>query len=180
MQKSLTCLGLVIRSINVGETDLITTLLTREQGKISVLAKGARRLVSTKRAALEPGNLIKIFLVNRRGGIPLLTETKLIQQNNVDQKQLPSYRRLAQFLEIINALFVEQQLDENTWQKVLDTRQLLGASSNPGGQIKDSLRSLIVSLGFEDPQSSSYPNITEYVSALANRKLNSYDFLKVN
>lgn len=180
MQKSLTSVGLVIRNINIGETDLITTLLTKEYGKISVLAKGARRLVSTKRAALEPGNLVKVFLITRQGGMPLLTEAKLIQQDSSTYKNLRGYRELSQFLEIINALFVEQEIDESVWQKVLNTRRLLDSPSITNAKVKHNLRLLIISLGFEDPQHSSYSTITDYVSALADRKLNSYDYLKVS
>ena len=180
MQKSLTCVGLVIRNINIGETDLITTLITKEYGKIAVLAKGARRLVSTKRATLEPGNLVKIFLITRQNGMPLLTEAKLIQQDTGAHKNLQDYRKLSQFLEIINALFVEQEIDKGVWQKIVDTRRLLDSPSGTNIQVQHNLRLLIISLGFEDPQHSNYPTITKYVSALADRKLNSYDYLKVS
>ncbi len=37
-------LALVVRTTEVFETSLVATLFTRELGKVSVLAKGARRL----------------------------------------------------------------------------------------------------------------------------------------
>ena len=37
-------LALVLRTVEVFETSLVATLFTRELGKVSALAKGARRL----------------------------------------------------------------------------------------------------------------------------------------
>src|SRR5579871_4481700 len=50
---SYTAAGLVLRRINLGETDKILTLYTREHGKLSAVAKGARRAGSRLSGATE-------------------------------------------------------------------------------------------------------------------------------
>lgn len=46
-------LGLVIRSVDVFETSSVVTLFTRDVGKVSALAKGARRLKSPMQGGLD-------------------------------------------------------------------------------------------------------------------------------
>ena len=46
-------LALVLRTVEVFETSLVATLFTRELGKVSVLAKGARRLKSPLQGGLD-------------------------------------------------------------------------------------------------------------------------------
>lgn len=46
-------LGIVLRRVNYGETDKILTLFSREHGRISAIAKGARKAVSRLSGATE-------------------------------------------------------------------------------------------------------------------------------
>ncbi|HET6385015.1 MAG TPA: DNA repair protein RecO [Armatimonadota bacterium] len=48
--------ALVLRRVNVGETDRILTLLSRDRGKISAIAKGSRRINSSLSGATELGS----------------------------------------------------------------------------------------------------------------------------
>jgi DNA repair protein RecO (recombination protein O) len=50
---SVRSLGLVVRSVDVFETSSVVTLFTRELGKVSGLAKGARRLKSPLQGGLD-------------------------------------------------------------------------------------------------------------------------------
>ena len=68
--------AIVLKRTSVGESDRIVTLLTPEQGKLTCVAKGVRKLTSSQRAYLEPGNLVSIYLIETTG-MPILTQTKL-------------------------------------------------------------------------------------------------------
>ncbi len=46
--------GIVIRRFNLNEADQIVTIITKDEGKVSVLAKGSRRLKSRFCGRLEP------------------------------------------------------------------------------------------------------------------------------
>lgn len=175
---SQTVLAIIIKRYNYGETDRVVTLLTQEFGKITCLAKGARQLNSNKRAMMEPGSVTETHLVFTHSGWPLLTEAKAAS-NHCLALDLKTYRQLSEFLEILDNLFVEQELDDQIFQKILITRSLITDLQKSSKEIKLQLRQIIMALGFADPAESPYPTISAYVSALAERKLKSYEFLHV-
>ncbi len=71
-------LAIVLRLVEFSETSLVVTLFTREFGKISALAKGARRPKGPFEAALDLLALCRVvFLHKSTGALDLLTEAKL-------------------------------------------------------------------------------------------------------
>ena len=55
--------AVVLRTIPYSDTSLITRLFTKEWGKITVMAKGARRKKNPLNSILEPGSLINIQII---------------------------------------------------------------------------------------------------------------------
>lgn len=68
--------GIVLRTQNHAETDRIAVLLTPSQGRLDVLAKGARRLGRPGGAALDVSNLVEVIYYRRRG-LALLKDVDL-------------------------------------------------------------------------------------------------------
>jgi len=74
-------LALVVRGTDWSETSRITTLFTREFGKVRALAKGGRRLKSNFDCAFDLLSVCRIvFLRKAHGGLDLLTEARLEEQ----------------------------------------------------------------------------------------------------
>ena len=74
-------IALVVRGTDWSETSRITTLFTREFGKVRALAKGGRRLKSTFDAGFDLLSVIDVvFLRSRSGGLDLLTEARLAER----------------------------------------------------------------------------------------------------
>ena len=91
-------LALVIKTQRLHERDLIVTLLTREQGKITTVAKGVRHLSSSKRAFLEGGNLIHAQLITTKNW-PLLTQAQLVADASSIRTDLIGLKKFLLFLE---------------------------------------------------------------------------------
>jgi DNA repair protein RecO (recombination protein O) len=71
-------LAIVLRTIEFSETSVVTTLFTEKFGKISALAKGARRPKGPFESALDLLAVVRIvFLHKSSGALDLLTEAKL-------------------------------------------------------------------------------------------------------
>lgn len=66
-----TTLGVVLRSTPVGESDLVVQLFTRDRGRLSAVARGARRSRRRFGGGLEPLVLLSIDLGRRRRGSDL-------------------------------------------------------------------------------------------------------------
>lgn len=71
-------LALVVRGTDWSETSRITTLFTREFGKVRGLAKGGRRLKSSFDVSFDLLTVCRIvFLRKAHGGLDLLTEARM-------------------------------------------------------------------------------------------------------
>lgn len=68
----------MLRLVDFSETSLVVTLLTRDLGRISALAKGARRLKGPFEGSLDLLSVCRITLIAKPGDtLDLLTESKL-------------------------------------------------------------------------------------------------------
>jgi DNA repair protein RecO (recombination protein O) len=82
-------LALVVRGTDWSETSRITTLFTREFGKVRALAKGGRRLKSNFDCAFDLLSVCRIvFLRKASGGLDLLTEARMEEKFSVLREKL--------------------------------------------------------------------------------------------
>ena len=73
--------ALVVRGTDWSETSRITTLFTREFGKVRALAKGGRRLRSNFEIAFDLLSVCEVvFLRKAHGGLDLLTEARVVER----------------------------------------------------------------------------------------------------
>lgn len=73
--------GIVLRSVRYGEADAVLTLYTRDRGRVSAIAKGARRPKSSLGARAQPGVRIEAMLHQGRGNLARLGSAALLEPN---------------------------------------------------------------------------------------------------
>lgn len=77
--------AIVLRTADFSETSMVVTFYTRENGKISCLAKGARRLKNPFDTALDAMNICRILFYPKNSDVlQLVTEAKLTDRFRVD------------------------------------------------------------------------------------------------
>jgi DNA repair protein RecO (recombination protein O) len=69
--------AVVLRTVDYGERDRVVTLLSREKGKLSAFARGARSSQRRFGGALEPFNLLRVELTERGGDLWVLDSAAL-------------------------------------------------------------------------------------------------------
>lgn len=82
-------LAIVLRLVEFSESSLVVTLFTRDFGKISALAKGARRPKGPFEAALDHLAICRVVFLRKSGdSLDLLTEAKLERRFRNRSKKL--------------------------------------------------------------------------------------------
>ena len=69
--------GIVLARVDYGEADRIITVLTEDYGKLSLMAKGARRLKSKLAGGVELFSVNEISFINGRGEVGTLISARM-------------------------------------------------------------------------------------------------------
>lgn len=81
--------AVVLRIIEFSETSLVVTLLTRELGRVTAIAKGARRPKGPFEGSLDLLAVCRVVVIRKRGdNLDLLTEAKLLRRFRGGERSL--------------------------------------------------------------------------------------------
>ncbi|OGF53136.1 MAG: DNA repair protein RecO [Candidatus Fraserbacteria bacterium RBG_16_55_9] len=106
--------GFVIRTIDFGESDRIVTVFSREAGKLSLLAKGARKTESRFGAALDLLTLSELVYYHREG-LKLVSQADIVEAYSKlkgDYEHLVTGLRCARW---INRLLEDDHAEERAF-----------------------------------------------------------------
>ncbi len=170
--------GIILKRSDVGEADRIITLFTRERGKVAAIAKGCRKLTSSRAAALEPGSFSKVFFVETKS-LPILTQAQLLNDFSHAKKDLTSMRKVFEVLEIIDSLLIEEDAQDRVFSHTLAIFEHMNAREETKSSfVRAHLTAVVEILGFanrEDMEGSK--PFRDYVEELTSRKMRAYSFL---
>lgn len=110
--------GMVLKKVDIGETDALFTLYTKEFGKIRGVAQGVKKEDAKLKGHLEPLNLTSINFVLGRGG-ERLTGASLV---NFWPAIRADYDRLSaawQMAGLVDELCFPGQKDEKIWEEII-------------------------------------------------------------
>jgi DNA repair protein RecO (recombination protein O) len=96
--------ALVLSTLDYGEADRMVTLLTRERGKLTAFAAGARKSRRRFAGALEPGTVLRARLVERHGSTVRLDGVDVLRVFNRIRQELPRIARALYALELCREL----------------------------------------------------------------------------
>jgi DNA repair protein RecO (recombination protein O) len=71
--------ALVVRTVEVGDSDVIATLVTEQVGKIGVVVRGARKGSRRVGGALEPVHTIAVMLDDKGTDVATLKEARIVR-----------------------------------------------------------------------------------------------------
>lgn len=155
--------ALVLRTIPFQDSSCIVKLFTREQGKISVIAKGARRLKSSLRGYLEPLNYIEtIYYYKATRDIQTLSKVDLLQALFTNTTDIESSIFGLASLELIDRVVHDHQHDAEVFDAAVQILKIMDRHS-------DNCRVLFIHFIISIAAILGYRLDTDYCSQCKNR-----------
>lgn len=124
--------ALTLRKRIAGESDLITTLLTREHGKVEAVARGARRFTSRLMGHFEPLTLLRVSL-SRGRSLDTISEAEVISAFNALKSDYRTTARALYVAELLDGFSALSAVNPELFD--LATRTLAAISATPDADL---------------------------------------------
>lgn len=128
--------AIVLRSIEYSETSRIVTLYTRDRGRMSVMARGARSSKSRYGSTLEPLSHIQAVVFCKQGrDLQQLTETSHIDVWSGIRTSLPKLEIGYRMLELTSALMHQEESNPGVFTLLASVLSALDATDERTGNL---------------------------------------------
>src|SRR5438874_8401435 len=122
--------GVVLRTIRLGESDRIVTLVTQGHGKVRAVAKGVRKTKSRFGGRLEPTSHVSLLLYEGRE-LDIVTQAEALDHFRVIREDLDRVRRATAMLEAVDQMAQERQPGTRLYQMLVGALRALAARNAP-------------------------------------------------
>ncbi len=114
--------AIVLKSFPYGETSLIARCFTRDYGKISLLARGARRNKSPLTASFQPGNYLELVLsIKETRELQILNKATFIETWNSFSDDLKKMGYALSVIELVDRSITDRDVHEDLFDTLVDT-----------------------------------------------------------
>ncbi len=122
--------GVVLRTIKLGETDRIVTILTQGHGKIRAVAKGVRKPGSRFGARLEPTSHVALQVYRGRE-LDIVTQTETIDSNRAFREHYGCLTHAVSMLEATDQVAQEREANPALYRMLVGALRTLAEHPNP-------------------------------------------------
>jgi len=166
--------GVILSRRSIGEADRLLTIFTRDNGKVTCIAKGVRRIKSRKGGHVEIGTWCKVFFAKGKS-LDILTEVETKKAFGIEEFENKKANSIYHLLELIENLTADKQ--RNTHLFILLVNFLKKIASNEDFNLVSSVFKIKIlsQLGFFTPKSlkdSSSKKLLEFLED------NEFDYIK--
>ena len=146
-ERSIRTEGVILRRRDFGESDRILELFTRKLGRVTVIAKGARKPSSKISGHLELF-MRSSFLISRGRNLHIVTQAEAIEPYDSLRKDLTGIGRGAYVVELVDAVTYEEGSNIKLYDLLVSALDSLSAGEGPGITILYYEIHLIALVGF--------------------------------
>jgi len=150
--------GIILKKSDLGETDRLLTIYTKDFGKIKVLAKGIKKLNSKLRYHLEPLNYSYLILVEGKS-FRIIKDAVLMDQFLNIRRDLKKIGRTFDLMRLLDDLIIDEEQDENIWTLCLTTLYQINKREEVSFIVRDFRNNLIKLLGYGSKEVKSSADI---------------------
>lgn len=135
--------ALVLSSLDYGEADKIVHFFTREHGRLSAFANGARKSKRRFGGKLEPATLLNVQLVARNSELYRLDGAEIVETHHQLRAELVALARAQYGLELVRELSYQHQASPELFDDLVQfLRDLTLAAAPPAVVLAFELRAL--------------------------------------
>lgn len=170
-QRTYSSEGIILKRSNFGEADRILIVFSKRYGKITLLAKGIRKLGSRKRGHLEIFSKVKFSAVTSTG-FDILTEAEAISNFTKLRLNLNRVTLAYYFCEVLNKITKEDEKHDELFDLLENSLKELETANNLKTLRKDFIVNLLIELGYWPENKKMIDHDSELEDVLE-RKINS-------
>ncbi|MBN8236667.1 DNA repair protein RecO [Halobacillus kuroshimensis] len=122
--------GLVIRTNNYGETHKIVTMMTREKGKIGVMARGAKKPKSRMASVSQPF-IHGMYLIQSGSGLGSMSQGEMLSSLRSIREDIVKTAYASYIAELTDKLIEEKQPDPFLFEQLLQTMVWMNEDKDP-------------------------------------------------
>jgi len=122
--------GVVLRTIKLGETDRIVSMMTRGNGKVRAVAKGVRKPGSRFGARLEPTTHLA-FQCYRGRELDVVTQVETIDANRVLREHYGCLTHAISMLEAVDQVALEREPNHALYRMLEQALRTLAREPSP-------------------------------------------------
>lgn len=176
--RSYSDIGIVIKRHNLGEADKLVTLYTKNHGKVTLKARGVRKLTSKRAGSIDLFNYIKFHAVSGRGDIDTLTEVESVSSFSSWKIHLGRVNIAYQLCELVDKLTPDHDPHPEVFNILLSTLQNI---SKLGSEWELEIRNLkleiLERLGHWKAGHQYIGDVNDLVESVSERPLHAHKIL---
>ena len=123
--------ALVVRTVELGEIDVVATLVTEQAGKVSAVVRGARKGSRRVGGALEPVHTIAVLLEDKGAELTTLKESRIVRLRPGATSNLESLDAAGVALRWARHLFPPRTPEPEGWRVLVELLDVLDAGGAP-------------------------------------------------
>lgn len=167
--------GIIISRTNFGEADRILTVLSKHYGKIRLVAKGVRRMISRKGGNVELFNHVDLFIARGRN-LDIITEVQVKNAHTAWRKNLEAVATAYYLAELVDRLTAEGEKNQTVFFLLSSSLGKISPNQAKNEKlIEDFQKQLLLQLGFGIPEGipQDEAGFRAYIEKIIERKLKS-------
>ncbi len=169
--------GIIIKRKDIGESDRLLTVFTKELGKITIKASGIRRIASRRSPHVELLNN-SILGLYKGSGFPVLIEAQTIENYDMIKNDLQKTGFAYHICELVEGLCPENQENRRVFFLLKDTLSRLTIEEDIVSIIHEFEVELLTLLGYWDKEQQAFQkaDMHNFIENILERKLRSKNF----
>ncbi|OGH11544.1 MAG: DNA repair protein RecO [Candidatus Levybacteria bacterium RIFCSPLOWO2_01_FULL_36_13] len=168
--------GIVLKRKSLAEADRIITVFSKHYGKISLMAKGVRKITSRRSPHIELLNYSK-FSIYKGKSMFTLSEVETLSNFSILKKDLKKIGYAYHICELVDSLCAENQESQQIFELLKTTLLDIEKGKDPKIVVNHFEISLLKLLGFSSIEQDLDFNTHRFIESILERKLKAKEVI---